>query len=69
MDYFVHDCEFGDGMVVDGAVPVDAAQKFIDVIGRVQPGRNVNPYNLSIYPISRRNVRIDPVNPRDQETS
>lgn len=63
MDYFVRDSGYDDGAVVEADQPVDAAQRFIDIVRRSNPGRYVNPYALDIFPIRQRNRLIDPVDP------
>lgn len=68
MDYFVHDNNVGDGALVDAIIPTDAAQKFIDIIARELPGRYVDPFDLSIYPVKRRNTIVAPENMTDHET-
>ena len=65
MDYFVHDTDEGDGMVVNTPSPVDAAQQFINITRRTQPSRDVDPYRLVVYPLNSRNRNITPINPED----
>jgi hypothetical protein len=61
MDYFVRDNDEGDGMVVNAPIAVDAAQRFIDITRRVDPRRHVNPRALDIFPITRKDALISPV--------
>lgn len=60
-DYFVHDGSAGDGAVITAPGITDAAQRFIDIVHYNYPDRVVDPNNLNIFPIVRKNTLIDPV--------
>lgn len=60
-DYFVHDADEGDGAVVTAPGITDAAQRFIDIAHHNDPNRVIDPNNLNIFPIVRKNALIDPV--------
>lgn len=64
-DYFVSDTSYGDGAVVDAPSPVDAAQKFIDIVQHNDPNRTVAPRSLNVYPLRQRNRLIDPLDMTD----
>lgn len=60
-DYFVHDGNGGDGAVITAPGITDAAQRFIDIVHHNDPHRVIDPNDLNIFPIVRKNTLIDPV--------
>lgn len=65
MDYFVNDQDVGDGAIVQADTPTDAAQRFIDIVHKSLPGRAVDPWQLNIFPINRREALIAPLDLHD----
>lgn len=60
-DYLVRDNDANEHAIIDAPTAIDAAQKYIKIASSEE--YTPSPYALDIYPITRKNSILSPIDP------
>lgn len=61
MDYIVRDDTASEHAIVEAPTAIDAVQRYIGIATR--PNYTPDPWDISVYPITRKNAILPRVNP------